>query len=116
MFQVNEAFEVLKRRTSDNPNQRLPKVEILRNAIDYIESLEALLQGNRVPSAGSQKRASVESMVSEFSSMYYADCESRLRRAERDAGIMRVICVGHLFKQCITSVTASLNILEEKLE
>ncbi|CAD1478516.1 unnamed protein product [Heterotrigona itama] len=34
---VNEAFEVLKRRTSNNPNQRLPKVEILRNAIEYIE-------------------------------------------------------------------------------
>ncbi|XP_043265902.1 myogenic-determination protein isoform X2 [Colletes gigas] len=49
---VNEAFEVLKRRTSNNPNQRLPKVEILRNAIEYIEGLEALLQGNR--SAGAQ--------------------------------------------------------------
>ncbi|XP_035228719.1 myogenic-determination protein-like isoform X1 [Stegodyphus dumicola] len=42
---VNEAFETLKRRTSPNPNQRLPKVEILRNAIDYIENLEELLQG-----------------------------------------------------------------------
>jgi myogenic factor 5 len=42
---VNEAFEVLKRRTSSNPNQRLPKVEILRNAIDYIESLEDVLSG-----------------------------------------------------------------------
>lgn len=45
VLQVNEAFEVLKRRTSTNPNQRLPKVEILRNAIEYIESLEDLLQG-----------------------------------------------------------------------
>ncbi|CAK9805530.1 Myogenic-determination protein [Anthophora quadrimaculata] len=44
---VNEAFEVLKRRTSSNPNQRLPKVEILRNAIEYIEGLEALLRSNR---------------------------------------------------------------------
>ncbi|XP_065344161.1 myogenic-determination protein [Cloeon dipterum] len=42
---VNEAFETLKRRTSSNPNQRLPKVEILRNAIDYIESLEEVLSG-----------------------------------------------------------------------
>ncbi len=42
-LQVNEAFEVLKRRTSTNPNQRLPKVEILRNAIEYIENLEDLL-------------------------------------------------------------------------
>lgn len=40
---VNEAFELLKRRTSTNPNQRLPKVEILRNAIEYIENLEDLL-------------------------------------------------------------------------
>jgi len=60
-LQVNEAFEVLKRRTSNNPNQRLPKVEILRNAIEYIESLEALLQGNR-PS-GHQDHPSVEGMV-----------------------------------------------------
>jgi hypothetical protein len=60
-LQVNEAFEVLKRRTSNNPNQRLPKVEILRNAIEYIESLEALLQGNR-PS-GHQDHPSVEGIV-----------------------------------------------------
>lgn len=40
---VNEAFEALKRRTCPNPNQRMPKVEILRNTIDYIESLEELL-------------------------------------------------------------------------
>ncbi|XP_014293995.1 myogenic factor 6 [Halyomorpha halys] len=42
---VNEAFEALKRRASPNPGQRLPKVEILRNAIEYIESLEEILQG-----------------------------------------------------------------------
>ncbi|XP_062326544.1 myoblast determination protein 1 homolog 1 [Osmerus eperlanus] len=41
---VNDAFETLKRCTSTNPNQRLPKVEILRNAISYIESLQALLR------------------------------------------------------------------------
>ena len=40
---MNEAFEVLKRRTCNNPGQRLPKVEILRNAIEYIESLEDML-------------------------------------------------------------------------
>ncbi|KAJ8688013.1 hypothetical protein QAD02_023808, partial [Eretmocerus hayati] len=57
---VNEAFEVLKRRTSDNPNQRLPKVEILRNAIDYIESLEALLQGNA--GTATPKRLSYENL------------------------------------------------------
>ncbi|KAJ7344407.1 hypothetical protein JRQ81_000357 [Phrynocephalus forsythii] len=44
LSKVNEAFETLKRCTSTNPNQRLPKVEILRNAIRYIESLQALLR------------------------------------------------------------------------
>lgn len=64
-LKVNEAFEALKRRTSDNPNQRLPKVEILRNAIDYIESLEALLQGNRKIGSitGSQKQIAYKHMV-----------------------------------------------------
>lgn len=41
---VNHAFETLKRCTTANPNQRLPKVEILRNAIKYIESLQDLLR------------------------------------------------------------------------
>uniref|UniRef100_A0A803K099 Myogenic factor n=2 Tax=Xenopus tropicalis TaxID=8364 RepID=A0A803K099_XENTR len=45
LSKVNEAFETLKRCTSTNPNQRLPKVEILRNAIRYIESLQSLLRG-----------------------------------------------------------------------
>ncbi|XP_058861071.1 myogenin [Acipenser ruthenus] len=40
---VNEAFEALKRSTLMNPNQRLPKVEILRSAIQYIERLQTLL-------------------------------------------------------------------------
>ncbi|UMM16116.1 hypothetical protein L5515_013268 [Caenorhabditis briggsae] len=40
---VNEAFEVVKQRTCPNPNQRLPKVEILRSAIDYINTLERML-------------------------------------------------------------------------
>ncbi|XP_077566279.1 myogenic factor 5 [Stigmatopora nigra] len=41
---VNHAFETLRRCTSANPAQRLPKVEILRNAIHYIESLQDLLR------------------------------------------------------------------------
>ncbi|XP_018431048.1 PREDICTED: myoblast determination protein 1 homolog A-like [Nanorana parkeri] len=46
---VNDAFETLKRCTSANPNQRLPKVEILRNAIRYIESLQSLLREQEEP-------------------------------------------------------------------
>ncbi|XP_075886169.1 myogenic factor 6 [Nelusetta ayraudi] len=40
---INEAFEALKRKTVANPSQRLPKVEILRSAIGYIERLQELL-------------------------------------------------------------------------
>ncbi|KPP78950.1 Myogenic factor 6-like [Scleropages formosus] len=40
---INEAFEVLKKKTVPNPSQRLPKVEILRSAINYIEKLQDLL-------------------------------------------------------------------------
>lgn len=47
---VNEAFDVLKRRTCPNPTQRLPKVEILRNAIEYIENLEELLRSSGIHS------------------------------------------------------------------
>uniref|UniRef100_A0A914CEA1 Myoblast determination protein 1 homolog n=1 Tax=Acrobeloides nanus TaxID=290746 RepID=A0A914CEA1_9BILA len=43
---VNEAFEQVKQRTCSNPNQRLPKVEILKNAIEYIERLESILQSD----------------------------------------------------------------------
>ncbi|XP_046729782.1 myogenic factor 5 [Silurus meridionalis] len=54
---VNHAFEALRRCTSANPSQRLPKVEILRNAINYIESLQELLR-ERVENYYSQESSS----------------------------------------------------------
>jgi len=45
---VNQAYEKLKRYACANPNQRLPKVEILRNAISYICNLQRLLYGDQV--------------------------------------------------------------------
>ncbi|KAA0191410.1 hypothetical protein HAZT_HAZT007378, partial [Hyalella azteca] len=50
---VNEAFEILKKRTCSNPTQRMPKVEILRNAIEYIESLDYILQSAATTEADS---------------------------------------------------------------
>ncbi|CAH1380465.1 unnamed protein product [Tenebrio molitor] len=64
---VNEAFEVLKRRTCNNPGQRLPKVEILRSAIEYIEYLEEILQGAKSP-------AETENIISTASN--YVNCSS----------------------------------------
>ncbi|CAL8318637.1 unnamed protein product [Lota lota] len=62
---INEAFDALKRKTVANPSQRLPKVEILRSAISYIEKLQELLQtldrpgtggGGGTPNAGAEEQ------------------------------------------------------------
>jgi len=85
---VNEAFELLKRRTSTNPNQRLPKVEILRNAIEYIESLEDLLQDTppirRSPdcfSEGLNGRPTAQDYMNCYSGNYLKE---RLQHFQRD--------------------------------
>uniref|UniRef100_A0A3B3ZD42 Myogenic factor n=1 Tax=Periophthalmus magnuspinnatus TaxID=409849 RepID=A0A3B3ZD42_9GOBI len=67
---VNHAFEALRRCTSANPSQRLPKVEILRNAIQYIESLQELLREQvenyyNLPGEGSSEPSSPLSSCSE---------------------------------------------------
>ncbi|CAG5848952.1 unnamed protein product [Menidia menidia] len=45
LSRVNDAFQSLRRCTAPGPPHRLPKVEILRNAISYIQALQALLRG-----------------------------------------------------------------------
>ncbi|XP_021694072.1 myogenic-determination protein [Aedes aegypti] len=81
---VNEAFEVLKRRTSTNPNQRLPKVEILRNAIEYIDSLQALLEETPPLRPSSDDILTDSSSASSFSSPQdYMNCCSNSYLRER---------------------------------
>ncbi|OAF67791.1 hypothetical protein A3Q56_04485 [Intoshia linei] len=46
LHKVNDAFELLKKKTCVNNNQRLPKVDILKGAIDYIDYLETMLSHN----------------------------------------------------------------------
>ena len=77
-LKVNEAFEILKRRTCSNPNQRLPKVEILRSAIEYIENLEDLLQqsGNPIGSASQLSGTSLMNCSSIFSNPLRNSCLS----------------------------------------
>ena len=58
---VFEAFEILKRRTCSNPNQRLPKVEILRSAIEYIENLSDCCN----------KTAIMEEMILNYLALYF---------------------------------------------
>jgi len=57
---VNEAFDALKKRTCPNPTQRMPKVEILRNTIVYIEGLEGLLSSVRADNAAVAAGVAVE--------------------------------------------------------
>uniref|UniRef100_A0A915PJV7 Myoblast determination protein 1 homolog n=1 Tax=Setaria digitata TaxID=48799 RepID=A0A915PJV7_9BILA len=83
---VNEAFEVVKQRTCPNPNQRLPKVEILRSAIEYITKLENMLQsqgkmtkimaanqGIHLPDSDGQDYVSVHNVPSNGSAAAYYD-------------------------------------------
>ncbi|XP_062863489.1 myogenic factor 5 [Trichomycterus rosablanca] len=76
---VNHAFETLRRCTSTNPSQRLPKVDILRNAIHYIESLQELLR-EQVESyysrESSRKSSSGASSPSSTCSDSMTDCSS----------------------------------------
>lgn len=87
---VNEAFETLKRRTSPNPNQRLPKVEILRNAIDYIESLEELLQNahglRHHPLLAERRAAGREISTAEYRALHSPQyIEDRLHHCSLDS-------------------------------
>ncbi|XP_062838743.1 myogenic factor 5 isoform X2 [Anolis carolinensis] len=59
---VNQAFEALRRCTASGaPGQRLPKVEILRDAIRYIQSLQELLHDHYCRLGGSQPDSPVSS-------------------------------------------------------
>lgn len=73
---VNEAFETLKKRTCPNPNQRLPKVEILRNAIEYIENLEELLKNSPGQNCGSKNGSQNSSRFTFKASQYFSSANS----------------------------------------
>ena len=74
---------MLRQQTSSVPNQRLPKVEILRNAIGYIESLEAMLSQSAcekegdgserlamdATAAAEQRKRRVEDRIMDFRAM-----------------------------------------------
>ncbi|CAH1250736.1 MYF6 [Branchiostoma lanceolatum] len=55
LSRVNDAFDVLKKKTSPNSAQRLTKTDILKNAIDYIMELKNLLKTSEEASAATSK-------------------------------------------------------------
>lgn len=53
---VNEAFEQLKGLVMEDPSQRLPKVDILRAAIDYMHSLQNMIHDHDSQNGRDQTR------------------------------------------------------------
>ncbi|XP_054159491.1 myoblast determination protein 1 homolog [Oppia nitens] len=122
---VNEAFEILKHRTCYNPNQRLPKVEILRSAIEYIESLEGLLQqnnniGNGSTPLGSNSYSIPESQMSSNSmfainhcsmvsseNMSYGECEYNTTVSSSSSSLSDSSMVSSL--DCLSLIVESIS-------
>ena len=69
--QVNEAFEMLRQQTTSPPNQRLPKVEILRNAICYIEALEKILNSTEPPNTNTNNSKREEDRIIDNASVIH---------------------------------------------
>ncbi|NXN14632.1 MYF6 factor, partial [Indicator maculatus] len=126
---INEAFEALKRRTVANPNQRLPKVEILRSAISYIERLQDLLhrldQQEKMQEIGgdpfsfSPKQGNIPS--SDFLSTCSSDWQS-VSDHSRDLGVSPKEAGGSIVEssassslRCLSSIVDSISSDEPKL-
>ncbi|NXC09231.1 MYF6 factor, partial [Orthonyx spaldingii] len=125
---INEAFEALKRRTVANPNQRLPKVEILRSAISYIERLQDLLhrldQQEKMQEIGgdpfsfSPKQGNIPS--SDFLSTCSSDWQSvsdhsRALGVNPKEGVSVVESSASSSLRCLSSIVDSISSDEPKL-
>ncbi|CAM4469294.1 myogenic factor 6 [Lepidochelys kempii] len=125
---INEAFEALKRRTVANPNQRLPKVEILRSAISYIEKLQDLLhrldQQEKMQEIGgdpfsfSPKQGNIPS--SDFLSTCSSDWQnvsdhSRVLTINAKEGVSIVESSASSSLRCLSSIVDSISSEDPKL-
>ncbi|KAL7882911.1 hypothetical protein SRHO_G00005690 [Serrasalmus rhombeus] len=118
---VNHAFEALRRCTSANPSQRLPKVEILRNAIQYIESLQELLREQveeyySLPTESSSEPPSPSSTCSDsmtdcsspvWSQMNLIPSSSYSYNVQSISGVERAVGASSL--QCLSSIVDRLS-------
>uniref|UniRef100_A0A8D0L1A1 Myogenic factor n=1 Tax=Sphenodon punctatus TaxID=8508 RepID=A0A8D0L1A1_SPHPU len=115
--QVNQAFEALKRCTTANPSQRLPKVEILRNAIRYIESLQHLLREQvanyRLPGkSGSSEPPSPTSSCSDGMAECSSPAWSRRKRSFEPPGYCSDIHNGKEGSTALSSLDSLCNIVD----
>ena len=93
---VNEAFETLKKRTCPNPNQRLPKVEILRNAIEYIENLEELLKTNSTNKSSTQQGHNKNALKTNASNNSYLSSSDDNRSNSSDVNTKNLTILVHV--------------------
>uniref|UniRef100_A0A672Y9N8 Myogenic factor n=1 Tax=Sphaeramia orbicularis TaxID=375764 RepID=A0A672Y9N8_9TELE len=134
LSKVNDAFETLKRCTTANPNQRLPKVEILRNAISYIESLQALLRGGQEDgyypvlehysgdSDASSPRSNCSDGMTDFNgptcqstrrgsydnSSYFSETPNGGLKSERSSVVSSLDCLSSIVERISTDTTSLL--------
>ena len=62
---------MLRQQTTSPPNQRLPKVEILRNAICYIEALEKILNSTEPPNTNTTNSKREEDRIIDNASVMH---------------------------------------------
>nr|XP_040025265.1 myoblast determination protein 1 homolog 1-like [Gasterosteus aculeatus aculeatus] len=104
---VNDAFETLRRCTAAGPNRRLPKVEILRNAISYIESLQTLLGGGgfyprRERHGEGSDACSPRSTCSEGPMDFISPCSIRSENSDDSSGTKPLACLSSIVERIST--------------
>ncbi|XP_001505391.1 myogenic factor 6 [Ornithorhynchus anatinus] len=125
---INEAFEALKRRTVANPNQRLPKVEILRSAINYIERLQDLLhrldQQEKMQEAGGDPFNCSPKLGNLSGSDFLSTCNSDWQNASDHSRVLAVRpkeggsvveSSGSSSLRCLSSIVDSISSEDPKL-
>ena len=84
---VNQAYDALKRCACANPNQRLPKVEILRNAIAYICNLQRMLYGEQLHADSASSTLSSNRRERVSSSLVPTDLSHEQRASDQKLNI-----------------------------
>lgn len=112
---MNEAYENLKRCACSNPNQRLPKVEILRNAITYIENLQRILYEasengeNEYRSKNATHASAIKFMTSSFEDDDVKPFAKRIRLDNTSSVVKRGSHVKPVRNESLTSGMMSQN-------
>ncbi|XP_071778729.2 myoblast determination protein 1 homolog [Centroberyx gerrardi] len=113
---VNDAFETLKSCTASGSGQRLAKVEILRNAISYIQALQALLRPGEPElelcspdSAASSPRSDCSDRTMDFgpscpSRRESSSCSQRHDSSSKPSLLSSLDCLSSIVERIISNI------------